>query len=133
MTQLERMKAAVEKVRDMRLAQRQYFKTRDRDDLAHSKKLEKETDVLIAEALREDDIFETAAKLTIKPDASRFCVACTVEQLTAINVPAGFLPDITVVDALPSTVGAIVIGGGRQVAKVKFYDGHWRIVEFRDA
>ena len=58
MNQLERLKFAVLKAQEMRLAQKTYFKTRDRGDLDRSKRLERETDAALADAVRPDDLLE---------------------------------------------------------------------------
>lgn len=43
------MKAFTELVRKMREAQKQYFRSRDRHDLSHSKHLEKQVDTVLEE------------------------------------------------------------------------------------
>jgi hypothetical protein len=58
MSQFHRLKAAVEKAKEVREAQKKYFMTRDRRDLGRSKSLERDLDLLITDALRADDLLD---------------------------------------------------------------------------
>lgn len=116
MNQMDRLKAAVAKGVEMRAAQRAYFKTRDRGDLDRSKRLEREFDKVAAEASRDDDLLERPTRLSVR-----------VGELPPAALHEGAEADVT--DALPSVVGAIVIGGGSRKVKVRCDGETWRIAE----
>lgn len=118
MTQFDRLKGACEKARDVRQAQKDYFRTRGQDFLTRSKKLERELDAMLPDALLDDDMIEmlgtavTVAALpasTGRPDAERI-----------------------VTDVLPMTIGAIAVGGGSRKARVKSDGFDWRVAEWLD-
>lgn len=121
MNKLERLQTAVLKAQEMRTAQKSYFKTRDRGDLALCKRLEAELDKAIDESLREDDMLDGAPVSPVLDEI-------TVAQLDPKPEPGSL--HRTVCDALPSVRGAIPIGGGSRRAKVRFNGFDWRIVEF---
>ncbi len=125
MNKLERLQAVCLKAREVREAQKTYFRTRDRDDLGRSKKAEAELDKMIPDALREDDLLEMRPPPKPDPAAGEYTVGALPHSPDPDKI------EVVVCDALPSVAGAIAIGHGTQRAKVRFDgNGYWRIVSF---
>jgi hypothetical protein len=118
MSQFERLKLAVEKARDVREAQRAYFRTRDQGALTRSKGLEKELDKLIPAALQDDDMLQMMES------------AGTVGALPNPEGREG--AERIVTDCLPMLVKAIAIGGGMRKARVRSDGSNWRVAEWLD-
>lgn len=116
MSQNDRLKQLAEKVRDMRAAQKQYFRTRDRDDLSKSKALEKEVDKLIPAALQDDDILQMMES------------AGTVGALPNPEGREG--AERVVTDCLRMLTKAIAVGGGTGSARVRSDGVNWRVAEW---
>jgi len=108
----------------MRAAQRSFFKTKSRDDLALSKKLEKEFDAAAESALAgAGPLFSDPAPAEEKLDE------CMVSDLPKHPVFIQTARGMIVTDALHQPKGAIVIGGGMRRAKVTFDGRTWRVAE----
>lgn len=118
MSQIDRLKALATKAKDMRQAQKDYFRTRDRDVLDRSKKLEREVDKLIPDALRDDDMLEMMGK------------ASPVADLPDPGVASGW--QFIVTDCLPMLANAIAVGGGQGRARVICDGTNWRVAEWLD-
>lgn len=116
MNQAERLKQVAEKTLAMRTAQKQYFRTRDRDDLSRSKALEREVDKLLPAALQDDDMFQMMES------------ASTVFSLPPPTGRDG--AERVVTDVLEMLVGAIAVGGGCRKAKVRSDGSDWRVREW---
>ncbi len=116
MNQIERLKQVAEKALAVRNAQKQYFKTRDRDDLSRSKTLEKELDKLLPAALQDDDMLQMMES------------AGTVAALPPPEGREG--SERVVTDVLDMLTGAIAVGGGSRKAKVRSDGADWRVKEW---
>lgn len=120
MTQFDRLKAACEKARDVRQAQKDYFRTRGQDALTKSKKLERELDALLPDALRDDDMLEMMGQ------------PCLVRELPPAKENVG--KEFMVTDCVHMLVKGIVVGTGApgRRAKAKSDGESWRVTEWLD-
>lgn len=111
----ESVRAAFDVAVQMRKAQREYFKDRDREVLQQSKRLERQFDLMAKAITDVGDLFGAAE--------SKVCA------YTVAGLPRLPPPDRTVVvtDALHQPLTSIVVGGGVLRAEV-FHDGTlWRV------
>lgn len=116
MNQIERLKVLAEKVQEMRTTQRDYFRTRSNDAMQKAKRLEREVDKLLPDALRDDDMLEMMA--------SSWAVAALPPAKDRTGA------ERVVTDCLNMLVGAIAVGGGVRKAKVRSDGQDWRVVEW---
>lgn len=113
------VRAAFDVAVQMRKAQREYFKDRDRDVLQQSKRLERQFDLMAKAITDAGDLFGAAESKV-----------CTYAVAALPSIPP---PDRTVVvtDALHQPIGAIVVGGGTLRAEVDHDGNNWRVRKYR--